>query len=413
MFPYSELPNDIVGIILDFLIPPIYKLLDWIDYKHLKFFICYNPKSIDILQTYPEIIKEIHGLSINPKSYILFKPLYDHKQILLSFLNKIQHMDTLYKIGIFISYLQHHKLDKYPIFKCIVIEFNKIMLYENINDIQFFMGIISKYIGYIYDIIYDIQSDLNRNISCYTDSLSFLEKYQNHLNWKGISRNPVAIPLLEKNPDKINWDSLSLNSNAIHILEANPDKINWELLSHNINGIELIKKYKPNNILLNWIALSDYCKDIIFLKENLDYVDWLSLSGNKYIIPLLKENLNNIDWRILSLNPNAISLLEENYDKINWSYLSSNPNAIDLLKKTPDKIDWTYLSSNPNAISLLKENIEKIDWYKLSTNPNAIHLLKANPDKIDWYAFTNNPNIFELDLLTKRKYIKFLLQNKK
>ena len=102
-------------------------------------------------------------------------------------------------------------------------------------------------------------------------TIELLEKNQDKIDWKWLSRNPNAISILEKNPDKINWDHLSSNPNAMHLLEKNPDKINWYWLSQNPNAISILEK-NPDKI--NWEELSanqgTYEINYKFMKERMD-----------------------------------------------------------------------------------------------------------------------------------------------
>ncbi len=394
MFPYSELPDDIVSIILDFLIPPVYNLVDWISPSKLSLSICENRHAVDFLRENPEYI-DIKTLMENQYGYYFFMPIIKNINI---FNDYFLNIDGVYKkhdkerIEQFIQFLLKYKLNKCPIFINIM---NKYIKYTQIlSDDTLSCYVMCDIIYFIDTIKIIIKSKYNTTYSGMLLSkyvpYNILEYFPIKINWIFLSSNKYAIPILEKNLDKIDWYVLSHNPNAIPLLEKNPDKINWYNLSLNPNAISLLEK-------------------------NLDKINWFALSGNPNAIPLLKKNIEKINWVHLSANPNAISLLEENPDKIDWYFLSKNPNAISILEKIPDKINWSSLSSNPNAICLLEKNPDKINWYFLSMNTgkDILPLLQKYNKKIDWYVFLKNPNIFKPDLLGKKQYIKFLLKNRK
>ncbi len=365
MFPYSELPNDIVGIILDFIIPPVYKLVDWIDPN--KLVDIHLNRNIHVIDYFKmkyncKTIKEL--LIIHPQSYYILRLI----SIICRYSSSIRLLTSMYKISDWIG---------------INLNPNIISLLKNNNN-KVCWG-------------YSLHKIIWERYRCY----KFIELPRD-LNW---------ISLLELFPyGIIDWLSLSCNPNAISILEDNPDKIDWEHLSRNPNAIPILEK---NLDRIDWFNLSGNQNAIYILERNIDEIDWDLLSGNPNAIELLEKNSDKINWYNLSSNPNAISLLEKNLDKIDWKRLSSNINAIPILEKNLDRIDWRILSRNPNAISLLEKNFDKINWFWLSENPNAIGLLEKNKDKIDLNQISINPGIFQPDSKGKQKYIQFLLSNRK
>ena len=116
-----------------------------------------------------------------------------------------------------------------------------------------------------------------------------------------------------------------------------------------------VKKYKSllKYNLREWIphrkiywgfcSLNPNAIDFLSLPENKKYIDYsqLSKNTNSKALELIKEeiriNPNNIyiDWRALSANPEAIDILDNNRNKIKWYSLcyNINPRAIQILKE--------------------------------------------------------------------------------
>jgi glucose-6-phosphate isomerase len=84
--------------------------------------------------------------------------------------------------------------------------------------------------------------------------------YKNYYTYS-LSLNPNSIKYLEKYPDKINWHSLSKNENSIEFLKPEISKSNskiiWRELSTNPNS-EILKylKKNPDKINLDTIHLN-------------------------------------------------------------------------------------------------------------------------------------------------------------
>ena len=73
---------------------------------------------------------------------------------------------------------------------------------------------------------------------------------------------------------------------------------------------------------LNWVAVSNRCRDVEFMMEHLDKLDWTELSGNEHAVEILEQNTHCIDWHALSsnTNPKAMDLLEEHLDVLVTGY---------------------------------------------------------------------------------------------
>ena len=260
---------------------------------------------------------------------------------------------------------------------------------------------------------------------------------------------------------KIYWGFCSSNPNAIDFLSSPENKkyIDYSQLSKNTNSkaLELIKeeiRNNPNNIYIDWRALSANPSAIDILEVNINKIKWYSLcyNTNPRAIQILKDNQlekdngdDDIYWDNLCLNTSdeAIDFLKENYRYIEWDILSvnTNPKAIALLIKKEseefdledrefnrledkEKISWKRLSGNPSAISLLERKWEEekellkndikqynilkkkyyiIDWDVLSGNPNAIDLLR---DKIEEEKKIPKKKFERLDDIEKINWVK-------
>ena len=286
------------------------------------------------------------------------------------------------------------------------------------------------------------------------------------LDWKELSKNPIAIEILklEENRKHIEWYELAGNSAAYDLLlqekETKPVNFHWGNFSANSKGYSLIADR----------ALEEANMDVDQLLDP-QKLDWAKVSSNRSskVLNYLKENhLDKIDYGRLSGNPNPIAIemlrvkIEEekrltrrelnarNYkDKIDWFLLSGNYAAINLLKENRDKIRYDYLGANEKAISLIRERIiieknlrenaeyarqkkvEKLikkgktsteadtlvprtkhflygnnilNWVLINTNRKAINILKENQDKIHLDYLLKNPSIFESDRGNKQLF---------
>lgn len=295
------IPDIITHELLDFIVEPEYKLLDWIDKDRLHISMMADNK-------HPAAIEYIKK-NCNPD------------EIEYDFL-----ADNPYAVDMLIEE---------P---------------DNINWLFFFSNTNSKAIDFI-------ENNLHLpTIKKIIPSADFDVKTINYIDWNRLSANSGAIGMLERNPHKIKWSSLCLNEKAIHIIEQNLNKICWSTLSRNSAAIHLIEQ---NLDKVNWLNLSSNEKACHILEQNLDKVNWINLSGNPGAdaIKILEANQDKIDWYELSSNPSAIELLEQNLDKIVWSNAihNTNPKMMDLIRDNINKIDehmansiYEGLAANPN-----------------------------------------------------------------
>ena len=251
-----------------------------------------------------------------------------------------------------------------------------------------------------------------------------------------LSKNYNAIDYLKKKPYLIDYKSLSANKNpkALELLRAqiakDPDSIDWKELSKNPIAIpllmeQLLKEEIPTNKKrIDWEAFcsNPHPETIGILKKKImedpdnkeHYIHWSYLSSNtsneaiKYLS--LTENYNNIDWWVLSgnTNPEAIKLLQgflhtnyANYSKLNWFAICKNENAMAIINtvlQNGDYMKWGAFMSNKNPAAIkiigkmLIDDPNKIVWAELSSNPSAIAILLANSQKIDLFGYSANTN---------------------
>ena len=287
------------------------------------------------------------------------------------------------------------------------------------------------------------------------------------LDWKELSKNPIAIEILklEENRKHIEWYELAGNSAAYDLLlqekETKPVNFHWGNFSANSKGYSLIA-----DRALEEANMDEY--DQLLDPQKLDWAKVSSNRSSKVLNYLKKNHLDKIDYGRLSGNPNPIAIemlrvkIEEekrltrrelnarNYkDKIDWFLLSGNYAAINLLKENRDKIRYDYLSANEKAISLIRERIRKekklrenaeyarqkkveklikkgktsteadtlvprtkhflygnniLNWVLINTNRKAINILKENQDKIHLDYLLKNPSIFESDRGNKQLF---------
>lgn len=288
----NYLSKDIIFYILDFIVEPKYKLLEWIPTDKIdNYYLQHNINSITIIEN---LYKEKKYGEIN--HYALAKI---HGELAMKIFK-----NTLTNNKLFLMHLLSSNPSAIPILEKYIRHINWCNLSANPNAIH----LMEKYINGDYESI-------------------LLKTQLNKLDWTYLSGNPNAIPILEKNIDKIDWMQLSANPNAISLIEKNINKVYWSYLSSNPNAIPILEK-------------------------NIDKINWPYLSGNPNAISILEKNIDKIDWCRLSANPKAISIIEKHTDKIDWYKLSANPNAIAILKNHKDKIVWSQLLTNPSIFEI-------------------------------------------------------------
>jgi len=228
------------------------------------------------------------------------------------------------------------------------------------------------------------------------NAIDFLSSPENkkYIDYSQLSKNTnsKALELIKEeirnNPNNIyiDWRALSANPNAIDILDVNRNKIKWYSLCLNTSprAIQILKENQLekdngnddiywNNLCLN---TSDEAIDFLSLPENYRYIEWdiLSLNTNlKAIALLIKKESEEFD-----LEDREFNRLQDN-EKICWTNLSENPNAISLLERKWEE-EKELLKNDIKQYNILKNKYYIIHWDVLSGNPRAIDLLR---DKIE------------------------------
>lgn len=106
----------------------------------------------------------------------------------------------------------------------------------------------------------------------------------NQVNWKELSRNPMATHILDRNISRVDWCELLKNPNGLYFFQKHSEKVDWRELSK--------------------------CPDAIpLLEKNLDKVDWFWLSGNPKAIHILEKNVKKVDFTQLIYNPSPRAVL--------------------------------------------------------------------------------------------------------
>ena len=114
----------------------------------------------------------------------------------------------------------------------------------------------------------------------YQWSETLLEKFQNKVNWDGISENRNicwTIPMIQKFQKMINWDLFSKNVTkdtlTIAVLETFKDKWNWNKLSENysINLTEdMVEKFADR---WNWSRIIRRYVDSFYDRKGIDFYE--------------------------------------------------------------------------------------------------------------------------------------------
>ncbi len=265
------------------------------------------------------------------------------------------------------------------------------------------------------------------NMNNYIESIEYLTKNYENIDWEYLSENIYAIDILKNNIDKVDWSKLSKNKNSINLLQNNIDKIDWFNIIYNDNAINIIKN-NIEKINIKYIGYNENAIDII--KNNIKNIPLESLLRNKNAIYLdivedyilkysnfiktnkfVKKYKKHI-WTGLFENKNAYYIFEKYEDKINWNILLDeygierlmiNEAMYGFILRNYKKFGWNKLSlcTSPDIIKLLEENINMIDWSILSMNScdDAIKLLKKYPDKIDYDSLCSNTNFDSFKIL--------------
>lgn len=181
--------------------------------------------------------------------------------------------------------------------------------FENINASE----LIEKYLEKIINEgrIAEISNFQKYILSRHPHLISFLEKYPQLIDWKGLSKNPNAIHFLEKNLDKVDWRSLSENPNAIRILEKNLDKVYWGSLSENPNAIHILEQHTEK---INFWFLCQNSNAVHIIKKHFHKIpkselEMLSSNTNEDAIELIRENIQYVSTYYLGQNPNVLKIV--------------------------------------------------------------------------------------------------------
>lgn len=368
--------TDLLRIIVSYIIPPYYQLLDWV-----KDFIENNISlfNVEIMKCYMSKYDESFDYLLENSEWKLLSLNGNITYDMIDFINW--------------KYLSKNK-NAIHIIKNNIDKINWEYIGENENAIDIIEQNMDK-------ISYD-SLVLNKNAIHLIED--FVIEYSGFINLK------VKKSVWNKNT----WNILKKKKEFSPFI--------WNNLFRNENIHILFEKYEKN---LNWIKMMSYnnCIDFFFkqpyafdlLKRNIKHVGWRVICTNKNpkIVNFLRQNIDKIYWKELSENPNAILLLEENIDKINWQYLSKNENAIHLLEKYPSKINWKSLLSNPNALDLIKQYSYKINFSSNDIfNNHNIEIIKIYIEFLKTKSrsrYLDNPFIF---LLARNKNI-FIKNNEK
>ena len=359
----KKLPKDIQSSILDFIIDPKMKLVDWlipyqsnlldkklnkikqntlftvIDYytfSNAYEVLSYDENAVNFLEKYPEYINWGY-LSLNKNAI----PILERNTNKLSICRLI-HNPKAYESKILVDFIIKKSLR----YDCILLSRVK-------EAVLILLEIAPEKIAW--SCVSSIKDP---------EIINLLKNNFDKIDWSSLSRNPFAIELLNNNIDKIDWNEIVHNPNAIEIIRNNIDKIDLDELNYNDNGIEILKDYP----------------------ERINFEE-LSISRHPIALEILKNNLDKVDWDLISENPNTYEIVKDNLDKINWNLLCENPSMVNIIKSNPENISWYNLCANPNpeVLEILKNNIDKIDWFMISLNPNifevdrnATNLIKNN-----------------------------------
>lgn len=371
----NKLPKDVMSYVLDFVIDPEMKLVDWL--------IPYESKLLD-----SKITRDIFRLLENDSKFNTFSRGNQVLSYIPQARNLIKNQKNKIDWEFFaantedLEFLENNleKVKKTHLLKNNNIYKSKILMefvLNNINDYEY--SIISR------------------------TKEGFMYLYKNkpeYINWTGgcIIRDKEVLDIIEKNLDKIeSVNSLSSNPEAIHIIKNNLDKIDFTDLSCNPNP-EVINILSDKIEKIDWEMLQNFNRSAVEItKKYPDRIDWelLCMSKHHEAIELLKNNLDKVDWDIISENQKAYEIIKDNLDKVNWKRLSENPSdeVVDILFKNKDKIDWSNFCANlnPRVIELIKENIDKIDWFTLTLNPNIFEIdIKETLKKKNLFMSSNN-----------------------
>lgn len=203
------------------------------------------------------------------------------------------------------------------------------------------------------------------------------------VNMEFLSKNPSAIKLLLGplfNSIKWDWFCANPHPDSIVFLSKHPQYINWSVLSSNSSAGWLLALNIKHIV---WLRLcGNHSKEAIqIIKASLDKLgpsEWAELSANAAGIDILLENMDKISIERFNYNTHekAIGYLLNNLDKVHWTRICSNPSAYPIIIKGLTNINYIHemcmstLSGNPNPkiIELLSRYVESVNWSILASN---------------------------------------------
>lgn len=252
-----------------------------------------------------------------------------------------------------------------------------------------------------------------------------ISKYEDKLNWKYVSRNPVIrlldleavtyyenkygcslgqvanLQLVHNLPHKP-WTKEEVSFNrtiTAELIEKYPDAFDWKSLLTNpaLPVSSLIKRIEDGRFITeDWDKI---CANPVFtpklIRRYNEEVNRFYLSPNESLTPrLIIKYDKDWNWSVMSENKALTAELIYKYRySLNWTYVSRNPSLTpELVRRFDERLEWSYLSSNPvmaNAELIKKyfiadaEVSKEKQWHLLSWN-----CLENNPklilDNLDW-----------------------------
>ncbi len=310
------------------------------------------------------------------------------------------------KLLFFLIKNRDYKFFLYNIFSYFPISYKTLQKYEDVVEwngisrntkFNFTAQILNKYSEKWY--IYELASNKNVNWN-----LDLIKKHENEIDWRNIYLNQLcALPwsneILKMYEKKIDWwlfSSYEWFPWNEEFIDNYSSKINWNSLSYNKSipwSEKLILKYKNK---LNWKELSannNLPWSIEFFEEYINLWDWKNLSKNNGL-PWSLDFFIKYDehWCYESLSENK---------GIKWDIVFFNKFI------SYNGINWRWLSrmALPWSKELILKHSDKWDWKLLTINTNIAwneDMISSFIDKIDWkFSFHNKSLFLNIDNFSK------------
>jgi hypothetical protein len=402
---YTNIPINILEIIVDYNIEPKYNLLsqyenyindkfiynlllynnnyiilEWLDEKKL---IDYN--NIDILKN---IINNSNGFKLLSKNWGKINNNIK-TDIYIDIFNKPEFYDFIDKIWEDISQTNIKEYYKY-----IAMYADGDFLIKHWEELQQMRKTTSSYNFWFYFAknYYALDNNIYDNLydDIYEQNIFILniDKYINNKMFSyylSQNENPKVIEILDKN-----WKKIIKNDDFYKNILMNP------------NGEFLIDKYWNEfqlNDRFNYLKSSSEIIIYNHINELKNYDKfWINIAYNINSINYF-ENLENLDtnttykteefYCALATNKNAIKLIKDNWEilpktELFWTNLAENENAIELIDDNWTKIIKSYkfkdsLAKNKKALTLILKNFEE-----LFKNGDDIEVLAHREDIIEY-----------------------------